>query len=126
MIMGRWNGAWCIGGEWNTIRFPSKRPGSSKTTKQMRQFSDWINSHSLVDLHLAGASFKWSNNQVNPGMARLDRFLVSTEWVDIYPEVLHLALPKTASEHCPIILHSECERWGPTPFSSQINVAKGK
>lgn len=53
-------------------------------------------------------------------MARLYRFLVSTEWLDIYPEVLQLALPKPAFDHCPILLDSECERWGPTPFRFEL------
>lgn len=24
----RWNGAWCLGGDWNAVRFPSERLGS--------------------------------------------------------------------------------------------------
>ena len=30
MIKGMWNGACCIGGDWNIIRFPSDRLGGSK------------------------------------------------------------------------------------------------
>lgn len=120
MIRGRVNGPWCIGGDWNIARFPSERLGGGKSTKEMRQFSEWINSHSLVDLYLGGASCPWSNNRDNPAMARLYGFLVSTEWLDIYPEVLQLALPKPAFDHCPILLDSECERWGPTPFRFEL------
>lgn len=62
IIKGRWNSAWCIGGDWNIIRYPSEKLGSSRATGDMRRFSDWINSHSLVDLQLSGASFTWSNH----------------------------------------------------------------
>lgn len=31
-----------------------------------------------------------------------------------------MALPKTASDHCPILLDSRCERWGPTPFHFEL------
>ena len=99
MIRGRWNGAWCIGGDWNIIRFLSEKLGGSKITSDMRRFSDWINSHSLVDVQLSGASFTWSNNQSQPAMSRLDRFLASTDWLEGYPEVIQLALPKHAFDH---------------------------
>ena len=55
MIRGRWNGAWCIGGDWNIIKFRSEKLGGSQLRAEMRRFSDWINSHSLVDLQLRGA-----------------------------------------------------------------------
>lgn len=110
MIRRRWNGPWCIGGDWNIIRFPSEKLGGTRISADMRLFSDWINPHSLVDLQLKGASFTWSNHQSNPAMSRLDRFLVTTDWLEAYPEVIQLALPKPASDHCPILLDSECER----------------
>eukprot|EP00268_Persea_americana_P015800 TRINITY_DN17438_c0_g2_i2.p1 TRINITY_DN17438_c0_g2~~TRINITY_DN17438_c0_g2_i2.p1 ORF type:complete len:122 (+),score=13.46 TRINITY_DN17438_c0_g2_i2:25-366(+) len=86
----------------------------------MRRFSDWINSHSLVDLQLKGPSFTWSNHQSNCVMSRLDRFLVTTDWLDVYPDVIQLALAKPASDHCPILIDSECENWGPTPFRFEL------
>ncbi|XXG85840.1 hypothetical protein AAC387_Pa11g0856 [Persea americana] len=86
----------------------------------MRRFSDWINSHSLVDLQMGGASFTWSNHQTNPAMSRLDRFLVSSDWLETYPEVIQTALPKPVSNHCSIMLDSECERWGPSPFRFEL------
>lgn len=106
MIRGRWNGAWCIGGDWNVIRFPSERLGGSKITNDMRCFSDWVNSHSLVDLQLSSAYFTWSNHQSHHAMSKLDRFSVSIEWMDVYPVVFQLALPKHASNHCPILIDS--------------------
>ena len=87
---------------------------------EMRRFSDWISSHSLVDLQMGGALITWSNHQSNHAMSRLDRFLVSTEWLETYPEVTHIALPKPVSDHCPILLDLECERWGPSSFCFEL------
>lgn len=67
-VRGCWNGAWCIGGDWNIIRFPSERLEGCRWNEDMRAFSDWINHHSLMDLHLACASFTWSNHQSAPIM----------------------------------------------------------
>jgi len=50
-------------------------------------FPDWINSQSLLDLQLNGASFKWSNHQVPPIMSQLDRFLILGEWADLYHSI---------------------------------------
>lgn len=74
----------------------------------MTAFSDWINSYGLLDLHLNGASFMWSNNQVPPIMSRLDRFLISGEWAETYPQVVQVALPKPTSDR------------GPKPFRFEL------
>ena len=86
----------------------------------MRAFSDWINSPALKDLQLIGASFTWCNHQSNPSMLRLDRFLVSVDWLDMFPHACQLVLPKPISDHYQIIIDSNMERWGPTPFRFEL------
>ena len=66
MVRARWNGAWCLRGDWHTIRFPSEKKGGGRLSAGMRSFSDWINSHSFVDLQMSGASYTWSNHQTPP------------------------------------------------------------
>lgn len=39
-------------------------------------------------------------------MARLDRFLISTEWNQQFPNSQQKALPNTSSDHCPIIYNA--------------------
>lgn len=107
-------------GDQNIVRFPTEKLGGGHISAAMSLFSDWINSHSLIDLQLGGASFTWSNHQTPPSMSRLDRFLVSADWLDLYPELCQLALPKPASDHCPIVLDSRPERWGATPFCFEL------
>lgn len=84
---GRWNGAWCVGGEWNVVRFPSEKLKDGRLSTEMRLFSDWLNAHSLVDLQLSGAAFTWSDHKDRPTLSGLDRFLVSNDWLDRYPKV---------------------------------------
>ena len=86
----------------------------------MNSFSDWINSHSLVDLRLGGAFFTWSNHQSPPSISRLDIFLVLPKWLGLYSEVCELALPKPALDHCPILLDSKPDRWGAAPFHFEL------
>lgn len=75
----RWSGAWCLGGDFNVIRFSEEKLGRCHLTQEI-DFSDWINS--LLDLQLHGASFTWSNQQVPLGMSRLDRFLICGDWAE--------------------------------------------
>lgn len=68
----------------------------------MRAFSDWIGIQNLVDLPLGGAKYTWSNRQESSVMSRLDRFLVSIEWIDLFPHCIQVALARPTSDHCPI------------------------
>lgn len=86
----------------------------------MISISDWINSQFLVDLLLGGARFMWSNNQTPPILSQLDRILVSRDWIGPFSEVSQIALAKPVSNHCPTIIDSNYERWGPTPFRFEL------
>ena len=100
-IRSRWNGPWWIGGDWNIIRFPSEKLGCNRTSSV--SFSDCVNKHSLMDLPLGGARLSWSNHQSPPSFSCLDRFLISIDRIDLFPEVCWIALPKSTSDHCPIL-----------------------
>lgn len=41
---------------------------------------------------------------------------MSEDWLDMFPEACQTALPKPLSDHCPVLLDTQCERWGPSPF----------
>ena len=62
----------------------------------------------------------WSNHQNHPIVSRLDRFLISREWADIYPHAFHVALRKPTSDHCPIVLDLRVRSWGPKPFCFEL------
>ncbi len=48
---------WCIVRDFNAVRFPSERLGCTRFSPSMYAFSDWIDSHNLVDLPLVGGSY---------------------------------------------------------------------
>ena len=48
---------WCVGGDFNVVRFPSERFGSANFTTAMHWFSAFISEQSLVDLPLVGGEF---------------------------------------------------------------------
>ncbi|XP_058096321.1 uncharacterized protein LOC131241982 [Magnolia sinica] len=118
-------GPCCFVGDFNVIRFAEEHSRKRRVSSAMEEFSDWIQSHELVDLPLFGARFTWSNGRQTPIQSRLDRFLLSTDWLEAFPAASQLALPRITSDHCPILLSLEDESWGPKPFrfnSSRINL----
>lgn len=75
-----WNVPWCVGGDFNVVRFPSERLSSVFFTQAMHEFSNFISEHGLIDLPLEGGSFTWSNSREVVSRLRLDRFLVTPTW----------------------------------------------
>lgn len=78
-MMVKWRVSWCVGGDFNAIRFPVERLGALRMISQMRNFNGFIDDHELVDLPLKGVVFTWTNNLDRRVCSRLDRFLLSHE-----------------------------------------------
>lgn len=115
-LLSWWVMPWCIGGDFNVIRFLAERSSGVRLNSSMLEFSDFIFEQGLMDLPLAGGSFTWSNNQEIPIWSRLDRFLISPEWDVKFPGTLQKRLPRLCSDHFPILLDCGGIHWGPRPF----------
>ena len=42
-VRGLWNGPWCVGGDFNVVRFPGERRGVREVTNSMRRFMKLLN-----------------------------------------------------------------------------------
>ncbi len=73
-------GPWIMCGDFNFTRNQAERRGRPWSAKLMCMFSNLISDLDLMDLPIANQQFTWSNMQSNPTLAKLDRFLISTEW----------------------------------------------
>ncbi|XP_024626681.1 uncharacterized protein [Medicago truncatula] len=49
-------------------------------------------------------------------MSRLDRFLLSEAWVSMFPNCIQMALSRSLSDHCPLLLTIDDDNWGPKPL----------
>ena len=65
-----WKVPWCMGGDFNVVRFPSEHAGSTIFTTAMCEFSDFISEQGLLDIPIEGANFTWSNYREVESKAR--------------------------------------------------------
>jgi hypothetical protein len=72
--------------------------------KHTRVFNSIINTFELIDLHMNGGKYTWSNNQMNPTLERLDRFLVNKYWEKLFPLSLVYKMPRELSDHNPLVI----------------------
>ncbi|MCH95019.1 transposon TX1 putative protein, partial [Trifolium medium] len=81
----------------------------------MREFGGFIEDANLMDLPLLGRRFTWYHAN-GRSMSRIDRFLVSPEWLEMWGDCLVWVCPRDISDHCPLILKNNNNVWGPKPF----------
>uniref|UniRef100_A0A2N9EFE5 Reverse transcriptase domain-containing protein n=1 Tax=Fagus sylvatica TaxID=28930 RepID=A0A2N9EFE5_FAGSY len=115
-IISWWDAPWCIGGDFNVVRFPSEKSGQGPYSTAMQDFSDFIADFGLLDTPLEGGKFTWSNNREVPTMSKLDRFLFSTKWADHFGLINQQRLPRVLSDHFPIFLNCGRIIGGKRPF----------
>lgn len=95
---------WCIGGDFNIVRYVAEKSNGSGMTSSMRVFSNFISDTNLQDPRLLNASFTWSNFRENALCRRPDCFLFTGRWEDCFFNVRQKALVRVISDHCPIEL----------------------
>ncbi|XP_023926420.1 uncharacterized protein LOC112037820 [Quercus suber] len=105
-VCARWPMARCLVGNFNIIRYPSERLGCESFSPAIFAFSDFIESNSLVDLPLEGASFPWFRDSGLPSMSRIDRALVTPDWEEHFGNISQKVLPRVILDHCPLLLEA--------------------
>ena len=78
---------WCFCGDFNAIRKRCERKGVSMRDNQsseMRGFNNFIDTNLLFEIPLVGKHFTWFNSN-GKAKRRLDRVLVTEDWMQIWP-----------------------------------------
>jgi hypothetical protein len=69
----------------------------------------------LVDLPVLGRKFTWFHPN-GRSMSRIDRALVSEDWITSWGNPSLWVLPRSVSDQCPLVLRYNNVDWGPCPF----------
>lgn len=110
-------GDWIIGGDFNSVKKRSERVGRSvgSNFSEIKDFLDFIDNSSLVDVSCKGKKFSWF---IGDGISksRIDRFLVSDNVVSSWGVVGQFIGSRDVSDHCPIWLEVDKTDWGSKSF----------
>ncbi|KAK8661205.1 hypothetical protein V6N13_052103 [Hibiscus sabdariffa] len=107
---------WIVGGDFNTVKVREEKVGLSYDQASMNALSDFIENSSVVDLPIMGSKFTWSSLRETPTCCRLDRLLISPEIFSMLSDLSLQTLPKSLSDHNPLILCCVEFKSGPRPF----------
>ncbi|GKU91329.1 hypothetical protein SLEP1_g5215 [Rubroshorea leprosula] len=108
-------GNWCVMGDFNTTKNNQERIGCTSVSRSMWDFANFIHESRLVDIPLIGRKYTWYHSSSN-SMSRLDRFLMTEEWLTNWSETRQWDLRRSLSDHCPLLLRDSKINWGHKPF----------
>ncbi|XP_028122982.1 uncharacterized protein LOC114320085 [Camellia sinensis] len=66
---------WCVGGDFNEIRYMGERKGCSSRERWMKDFNELVEKLELTDMPLLGRQYTWCNALHGNRWSRIDRFL---------------------------------------------------
>ena len=89
--------------------------GSPSQRKEISGFNCFIDTNCLIDIPCVGKKYTWFKSN-GTAKSRLDRFLISEEWLQRWSSYKQYVQPRIVSDHCAIVAKSWIKDWGPKPF----------
>ncbi|XP_074267220.1 uncharacterized protein LOC141590534 [Silene latifolia] len=82
------------------------------TWADIANFRSCVTYCGLTDIKGQGAFFTWNNKQVpaSRGFSRIDRFMVNSAWLDLYPDGYAHFLPERLFDHNPCVCYRRLAR----------------
>ncbi|KAL0293825.1 UNVERIFIED_CONTAM: hypothetical protein Scaly_3134600 [Sesamum calycinum] len=97
---------WIVGGDFNTVLSPDERSGGAAPSGiTMSDFHDAIADCALVDAGYVGSPYTWYSRRLRQ---RLDRVLISSCWMTIFPKMQVAHLELSQSDHRGLLVEAEC------------------
>ena len=98
---------WLVIGDFNELTSLSeKEGGGGRPRQQMNNFIEAINFCDLRDIGFVGLKFTWIYQKADGTQIRerLDRALVTLEWLDLFPDAKLYHQSTSASDHSMLLL----------------------
>jgi len=110
---------WCFIGDFNVVRSSNERKGviNGRKKREVEGFNDFIEKNQLCDVPLVSIKFTWFRPN-GMAMSKLDRVLVSQEWLDLWPKCKQYVQTRQVSNQCAIIVKSSKVDLGLKSFRS--------
>jgi len=81
----------------------------------MQGFNNFIDNMEMVDIPCIGRKYIWYRPN-DKAKSRLDRFLVSFDWLQYWTGSKQYVIERQVFDHCALVLKSNVADWGPKPF----------
>lgn len=96
---------WVVGGDFNELfQLNEKVKGSNQPINQILRFREAVSDCNLHDLGFDGPSFTWVITRGGGIKEKLNRFLASTTWNDLFIGARVSHLDPSKSNHVPLTL----------------------
>ncbi|KAJ9566105.1 hypothetical protein OSB04_002071 [Centaurea solstitialis] len=98
---------WAVLGDFNAMLFPHDALGGvSSRNAAMASFFSCVEDIEMFDAHYTGIQFTWCQKPAEGGglMRKLDRVLVNSEFVELFPDSGARFFPRGISDHSPAVL----------------------
>jgi exonuclease III len=112
---------WCFLDDFNAVlnRYERKGASASQRNSEMRGFKEFVDNIALVDLPILGRRFTWYKLD-DFAMSRIDRIMVSQDWLSKWKNSSLWALNREVSDHTPLILRNNNLDWGQNLLGFEI------
>ncbi|XP_074293658.1 uncharacterized protein LOC141620772 [Silene latifolia] len=104
-IKDNYHKPWGVCGDFNNVLHYNERIGREVTWNEIAEFRACVQHCGLTDIKAQGAFYTW-NNKHEPqtrAFSRIDRFLINSEWMDLYPNAYAHFLPEGLFDHNPCV-----------------------
>lgn len=109
------DGIWVFLGDFNAVRKPEDRFNSRFCKHSASDFNNFISASGLNEFQMGGRKFTFLRNE-GFKLSKIDRFLVCSKFLAIQAYYSVTALPRTHSDHSPLLLKPSDFIFKPPPF----------
>ncbi|XP_071694790.1 uncharacterized protein [Rutidosis leptorrhynchoides] len=106
---------WVVLGDFNEVRFSSERKNTKFSEVRAARFSKIIIENNLYDIPLGRRMYTRISDHRRK-FSKLDRFLVSENFINQWPNINALVLDKKYTNHCPIMIKDGEADFSPKPI----------
>lgn len=102
-----YNHPWVMVGDFNEILSSEDKFGGNQINlSRALEFKECIDNCNFLDLGFAGPKYTWTNKRPVTSLIleRLDRCFANPSWKMLYPKAIVTHLPRTFSDHCPVLI----------------------
>ncbi|XP_071741089.1 uncharacterized protein [Rutidosis leptorrhynchoides] len=114
-LMAGVDSRWVLCGDFNEVRDHRDRLNCVFHEARARRFNEFITRNNLIKIPINGRKFTRISDD-GTKFSKLDRFLVSDSFINLWNDLSINVLDRMESDHCPLIFRDDIADFGPKPF----------